>query len=128
VSGKNITRPLVMSPQVARTRNSQAILQRPSAENTPLGESPAQVPPGEERTSQGQGGKNKKPRELSGCLFRGPPSSASTIPQQISLNRRKQDLACPWRVGKAEKESLADTVKSTNKEGNILMNYSNMEC
>ena len=90
-------------------------------------ESPAQVPPGKERTSQGQGGKKRKPREILGRLLQRPLSFALTMPQQMSLDRRREDLAHPWRVGKAEKESLADTVRSTNKEGNTLMNYSSMQ-
>lgn len=63
--GKNITRPPVMSAQVARSRNSQAIPERPSAEETALGEFTAQVTPGKERTSQGQRGK-RKPGEILG--------------------------------------------------------------
>lgn len=68
MSDKNITRPLMMSPQVARSRNSHAIPKRPSAEKAPLGKSPAQVPLGKERTSEGQGGKKRKPREILGHL------------------------------------------------------------
>lgn len=46
----------------------------------------------------------------------------------MSLDRRREDLAHPWRVGKTEQENLADTVKSTNKEGNTLIKYSTTQC
>lgn len=46
----------------------------------------------------------------------------------MPLDRRRKDLAHPWRAGKAEKENLADTVKSTSKKGNTLINYSNKQC
>lgn len=96
VSGKNITWPLMMSLQVARSRNSQAIPERPSAEETSLGESTAQIPPGKERTSQGQEGKKRKPREILGCLLQHPLSFTSTNPEQMPLDRREYLAGESW--------------------------------
>lgn len=81
-----------------------------------MGKSTAQVPPGKEKPSLGEGGKKRKPREILGCLLQHPPSYTLPIPQQMSLDGTRGDRAGPWRAGTAEKGSLADTVKSTNKE------------
>lgn len=85
VSGKNITWPLVISFSPVGTRQKQpSTIRKAFCWEDTLGSLLAQVPPGKEMTSHGQGRKKKKPRDILGNLPSVSPFCfASVIPQQM---------------------------------------------
>lgn len=116
-----------MSAQVARSRNSPATPERLSLRRHLWG---TLLP----RSHQGRKGqvkdseeKRRKPGDALECLLQHPLSFTSTIPEQMSLGRRREHLPCSWRVGEAEQERLYDAVKSNNKEI-FWLNYSSWLC
>lgn len=121
MSGKNITRPLVMSAQVARSRNSPATPERLSLRRHLWGTLLPRSHQGRKGQVEDSEEKRRKPGDALECLLQHPLSFTSTIPEQMSLGRRREHLPCSWRVGEAEQERLYDAVKSTNKERNILI-------